>query len=82
MLVAFLALQILPDAALPPFKGQHPGPTHERRLMAHVLPVPAGQVGDPIALLILMKVDDGLIHRTQNVRLDPCPRHLSGRIKS
>jgi hypothetical protein len=35
--------------------------------VANVLPVPAGQVGHPIAMLVLMKPDDGLPHD------DDCP---------
>ncbi len=31
--------------------------------MPHMLPMPAGQVGHPVALLILMITANGLIHR-------------------
>ena len=32
--------------------------------MAHVLGVPAGQIGHPVAMLVLMKSDNGLLHDT------------------
>jgi hypothetical protein len=37
-----------------------PWPTGERRLMADVLAVAAGEVGHPVAVFILMKADDAL----------------------
>lgn len=47
----------------PAFLGDHPRSADERRLMAHMLPVPAAQIGHPIAvLLVLMKADDTLLH--------------------
>lgn len=49
--------------------GHHPGSARHRRLMAHVLPVPALQIGDPIALIILMVADDALLH---NHRVPTC----------
>lgn len=42
--------------------GQHPRATCHRRLMPHMLPMSARQVGDPVALLILMVSDDLLLH--------------------
>ena len=61
-LFAELALERRPHAAGAPFFREHPWPAHERRLVANVLPVPAGQVSDPIAVLILVKSDDRLSH--------------------
>ncbi len=46
----------------PAFLGDHPRPADERRLMAHMLPVPASEVGYPVTVLILMKADDTLLH--------------------
>jgi hypothetical protein len=48
---------------LPPLLREDPRPAHKRRLMAHVLPMPACQISDPIAAVVLMKADDGLMHR-------------------
>jgi hypothetical protein len=42
--------------------GRHPRPIDERRLMPYMLSMPAGEIGDPIALFILMKADDLLLH--------------------
>ena len=42
--------------------GEHPRTAGERRLVTHVLCVAAGQVGYPIALLILVKPDNCLFH--------------------
>jgi hypothetical protein len=47
---------------LPPLFTEDPWPAHERRLMAHVLPVPAGEIGDPVAVFVLMKPGDRLMH--------------------
>ena len=44
------------------FCGEDPWPAHKRRLMAHMLPVPTRQISHPIAVFVLMKTDDGLIH--------------------
>lgn len=44
------------------FSGQDPRANRERWLVPHVLSMPAGQVCDPVALLILMVADDGLVH--------------------
>ena len=38
--------------------GEHPGPRHQRRLVANVLIMPARELGDPVAVGILMKADD------------------------
>ncbi len=34
--------------------------------MPHVLPVPAHQIGDPVAMLVLMESDDRLMHHSIN----------------
>ena len=49
---------------LPPLFTEDPWPAHERRLMAHVLPVPAGEIGDPVAVFVLMKTGDRLMKRS------------------
>lgn len=45
-----------------PFFRQDPRPAHQRRLMTHMLAVTAGKIRDPIAALILVIADDGLVH--------------------
>jgi hypothetical protein len=44
--------------------AQDPGPAHKRRLMTHVLPVPAREISDPVAVFVLMKAGDWLLHET------------------
>lgn len=41
---------------------QHPGMVGQRRVMAHVLPVAAGQNSPPIPHFVLVKTDNGLLH--------------------
>lgn len=41
---------------------QYPGPARHRRLMAHMLPMAAGQVGHPILIFVEMIPHDRLIH--------------------
>ena len=47
--------------------GDGPRAIHERRLMADMLPMTAGQIGHPITLFIEMIPDNGLIHNAQQV---------------
>ena len=42
--------------------GQDPRSIRHRRLMPHMLPMPASQISNPIAILILMVTDDFLVH--------------------
>ena len=37
-----------------------PGPQFPRWMMPHMLGVTAGEIGNPVCILILMKTDDGL----------------------
>jgi hypothetical protein len=48
--------------ASPAHFGEYPWTAGERRLVTHVLPMATGQVGYPIALLILVKPDNRLFH--------------------
>lgn len=41
---------------------QNPRAIAERWLVPHVLSMPTSQIGNPVALFILMIADDGLIH--------------------
>ena len=61
-LVAELAIQRKAQKAAAPFFRSHPRPLDQRRVVAHVLPVAAGQNGPPIPLLILLKADYDLLH--------------------
>ena len=59
---------------LSPLPAEDPRPAHKRRLMTHVLPVSTGQIGDPVAVFILMKTDDRLMHQAiANVQNAPRP---------
>jgi hypothetical protein len=39
--------------------------------MSNMLSVPTGQIGDPVALFVLMVTDDGLLHRAQALAVRP-----------
>ena len=47
---------------LTPSDGKHPRAIREWRLMPYVLPMTTGQIGNPIAMVILVISDDGLLH--------------------
>ena len=47
-----------------PFFRQNPGPIRHRRLMAYVLTMAALEIGHPIAILVKMIADYGLLHST------------------
>jgi hypothetical protein len=47
----------------PAFFCQNPGSIRHRWLVAHMLTMAALQIGYPIAMLIQMKTDNGLLHR-------------------
>lgn len=42
--------------------SEHPGAGEKRRLMTNMLTMSASQVGNPVAVLVQMIADDGLIH--------------------
>ena len=71
-LFACLAIERLAETTGASLRREHPWPAHERRVVTNVLPVPAGQVGHPIAMLVLMKPNDGLSHRAL-VGASTCP---------
>jgi len=48
----------------PAFFCQNPGSIRHWGLVAHVLTMATGQVGYPIAIFILMKTNNGLMHGT------------------
>jgi hypothetical protein len=61
-LLALFAVQLGPKMLLTSDYCQHPGTIRERGLMPHVLPMTAGQIGNPVVLFILMISDDRLLH--------------------
>jgi hypothetical protein len=46
------------DARRAPFRRRHPRAALPRRIMSHVLRVPALEIGDPSAAIILMERND------------------------
>jgi len=51
---------------LPPTRGvQDPRLWEERRIVADVTAVAAGELGDPLALRVELEADDGALHRLQ-----------------
>jgi len=63
--LALFAIQHLPEVQLAPFFSENPGPIRQWWLMSHMLSMPALQIRHPIAVLVLMKADDALVHSRQ-----------------
>ncbi len=42
--------------------GQDPWAVEERRVMSNMLPMTTGQIGNPVAMLILVIPNDRLLH--------------------
>lgn len=61
-LVALFAVQDHAKVSRAAFGGRHPGAAEKGRMVSHMLPVAAGQIGDPMAFFVLMIADDGLVH--------------------
>ena len=61
-LVALDAVQALAEHAGPALGRLRPGPVPPRRVVTRVLVVAAGQLGDPVALVVQMEAFDGLFH--------------------
>jgi hypothetical protein len=59
---ALLAIQTGTQMLVASSDGKHPGAIREWRLMPHVLSMTTGQLGNPIAIVILVISDDGLLH--------------------
>ena len=53
------------DSGRSALAGYHPRPLLERRAVPDVLAVQAGQVGDPVALGVLVKAGDAAPHGSQ-----------------
>lgn len=52
---AFVAGEFKPQPGAAFSWIKHPRPLTERRVMAHVLGMPAGEICDPVALIVLME---------------------------
>jgi len=61
-LVALSASEFTTENTLATFGCCSPRPVCPRRIVAHMLVVPAFELGDPMTLLVLMKADDSLVH--------------------
>ncbi len=64
--VALLAIQIGPHILVASGDGEHPWAVREWRLMPYVLSMTTGQIGNPIAIFILVISDDRLLHVVMN----------------
>ena len=62
VLVAEATLERHPEALSPTLGLEDPWSWVERRLVPHVLLMPAGELGDPLALCVLVETDDGALH--------------------
>jgi hypothetical protein len=56
--LALHAVERRPDEPRPPLIRNHPRPHLPRRLVPHVLPVPALKLSDPMSFVVLIKPDD------------------------
>ena len=61
-LVAVKAVQHLPDSRLPAGFVKDPRPVFKWGIVADVLLVPAGQIGDPIAIFVGVEADHFSLH--------------------
>lgn len=61
-LFAFLTVQQRAEMALTPVIGQDPWTIKERWVMSNMLSMTTGQIGNPVAMLVLMITDDRLLH--------------------
>ena len=61
-----LTIQRLSYMLLPTGFGEDPGSDRHRRTVSHMLPMPARQIRNPIAILILMVSNNRLLHVYQH----------------
>ena len=59
--IALQAFHHHADLAGAPGFGFSPGPLLPRRIVTHVLPVPASETGDPVAFLVPLETDNRLL---------------------
>jgi len=57
------AVQLAAEPLTPAFLRRGPRPHAQRRLVADMLPMPAGEIRNPVSLFVLVKADDALYHR-------------------
>lgn len=60
-LCALRAVDWAPDPSLPSFAGQNPVAQLPGWVVPHMLIVPAGQLGHPMPVLVLMEVTNGYL---------------------
>lgn len=72
--VAAPAFQDAAQAAVPALLSRDPRPDLPRRVVTHVLRVPALQLRDPVPLLVLIVPHDSTIHRLARPYKDPTDR--------
>lgn len=60
--VAFLAVERPAEHSVAALWGDHPGAIDPRWFVAHMLIMPAFELGDPVPLVVPMKTDDVLLH--------------------
>ena len=60
--VTYDAIEQFPDEACASFLSQHPSPVLPRRIVAHMPSMPAFQIGDPLALFLLMETNNRTLH--------------------
>ena len=77
--VAQHAVQHLAEPRAATLLREHPRPQLPRRIMPHVLVVAAGQFRDPVALIVLMKACDRLLHGSPSGDLVDSIRSLAAR---
>ena len=68
-LVAEAALERRADPLLTALRVEHPWLREERRAVPHVPPVAATELGDPLALAVLVEADDRSLHILSSTRL-------------
>ena len=59
---ALLAIQMGTQVLFTSSDSEHPRAIREWRLVPYVLPMPTGQIGNPVTIVILVISDDRLLH--------------------
>ena len=60
--VTFDAVKLEAEHRIATLLGHHPGPAHQRRVMAYVLVVAASEFSDPVTLFVPVITTDSLLH--------------------
>lgn len=77
VLVAEAAIERRPESSSPAFRLDDPRPELKGRLVAHMLPVAAGELGDPVAASVPVITDDRAPHRIQSSPDGPAAKRPS-----